>query len=347
MVDNITGKNILLICYPFFGYDEAIRDELYKIGAKTVFLKKAEYFASSPRDEHFYTPWYKIPLNYLRAPKARTKWTENLKQEIEGICFDILLVIENTCFKKSFISYIKQKNPNIKTIWFLWDTFRTQQKWHRDYIPLFDKVYSFDRDDAKKYNLEYYPDFYIEPEGVKQHRYDICFVGSANETVTCHRIELLSKIKKQCDLFGLKSFFYLRYYNNSVSNPIRKVLRNIKGNKYQNMVQLYQNEHFMHKDALPLDQYNVVMRDSDIILDLNYKDRQGMTINAVLALASGKKLITTNYRIKEETFYHPHNILVVDENEPIIPRSFLDAKYIPIDMSCLRLDNWLKHIINF
>lgn len=345
-MDSILGKNILLICYPFFGYDKAIKEELYRLGANLVFLKKAEYFPSSPRDEQFLDPWYKAPLYYIKAPNARTKWTEQLKREIEGMRFNVLLVIENTCFKKSFIKYLREKNPGIKTIWFLWDTFKTQQRWHRDYIPLFDKVYSFDRDDAKKYNLEYYPDFYIEPNGSYANIYDIAFVGSANYTSTAYRIELLSKIKKQCDTYGLKCFFHLKYSQPETFHPIKKILKKYRQNVYAQMVQKHINEGYMHSESLALEKYNAIMRDSRIILDMNHKERQGMTINAVSALVSGKKLITTNKRIKEEKFYHPNNILVIEEENPIIPADFISSPTCQIDMQHLKLNNWLKHIIN-
>ena len=65
-MDYITGKNILLLCYNFFDYDKVLQQELYNLGAKNVYLKNAAYFASSPRDDMFWSPWYKAPLYYLK-----------------------------------------------------------------------------------------------------------------------------------------------------------------------------------------------------------------------------------------------------------------------------------------
>lgn len=345
-MDFITGKNILLICYPFFGYDEAIKEELYRIGAKCVFLKNAEYFPSSPRDYMPHDSWHRLPLYYFKNPNARTNWTEQLKRETESINFDVLLVIENTCFKKSFIKHLKEKNPNIKTIWFLWDTFYSQQKWHRDYIPLFDKVYSFDRDDAATYNLEYFPDFYVESEGKAQQRYDICFIGTAHEGDTPLRVMQLAKIKEQCDQLGLKSFFHLKYDEPQKYHPIKKIFKRYRNSQYSQDVNKYRHLDFMRHDSIRLQTVNEIMRDSSIILDLNYVGRQGLTINAITAIVAGKKLITTNSRIFDEDFYNPNNILIVDEKNPSISKAFINSEYIPIDMQHLRLDNWLKHIIN-
>lgn len=347
MGDNITGKNILLICFPFFGYDKAIRDELYKLGANYVHLKEARYFAGSPIDEEFWHPIYRGIQFYFQDPNARYNWTEELKNEIKDIHFDVLLVIENTSFKKSFMPYVKSKNPNIKTIWFLWDTFNTLQKRHRDYIPLFDKVYTFDRDDAKKYNLEYYPDFYIEISGENQHKYDICFIGSAFGTKTLYRVEMTKLLQLQCDKLGLRSFFYIRYHDYPVArNRIKKIITSILPNEHKRIMQKYKSEPYMHSSPMPLADYNETLQNSDIIVDMSHPNRQGMTINAITAIATGKKLITTNKRIVEEDFYNPNNILIVDEQNPVILAEFINSKIKTVDMTYLRLDNWLKHLIN-
>ena len=346
-MDYIKGKNILLLCYNFFDYDKVLQQALYNLGAKNVYLKNAAYFASSPRDDMFWSPWYKAPLYYLKNPMARTNWTEQFKKEIADLKFDVFLVIENTSFKKSFMAYLRKQNPNIKTIWFLWDTFKVQQKYHKDYIGLFDKVYSFDREDAYKYGLSYYPNFYVKPEGKPIKKYDICFVGSANSKVTSYRIPAIAKIKSQCDNLGMKSFFYIKRENIYRSKSlIKRIYNKLFPGNYQRIIEQYKNEDFLHTNSLPPIKYNSILRDSSIIVDLNYSNRQGMTLNAVTAIASGKKLITTNSKIANELFYHPNNILIIDENNPYIDPDFIKSEIVPINMDELEVGNWLKHIIN-
>ena len=346
MTDLIKGKNILLVCYNLYEYHTAIRDALYNLGANYVHLKVARYFPSSPRDDHFWSPWYRIPQRYFSAPHARTEWTNQFIQEIQGKAFDVLLVIENTAFKKSFIPYLRKVNPGIKTIWVLWDTFKTQQKFHRDYIPLFDKVVSFDRDDAKKYNLEYFPLFYLKPYGENNHTYDICYIGHAVAGGTSNRIDIISKLKKQSDALGLKSFYYVKCNRITVNNPLKKCFRILFPYMHNQYIDEHIDEGYIHNKALPLDKFSEIMRDSDIVIDINHSGRQGLTMNAILGIVSGKKLITTNSRIVEENFYDPNNILIIDEKNPIIPLSFIQSKPNVYDMSFLRLDNWLKHITN-
>ena len=88
------------------------------------------------------------------------------------------------------------------------------------------------------------------------------------------------------------------------------------------------------------------MANTRIVLDLSHRNRQGMTINAIAAIANGKKLITTNKRIKEEPFYDPSAIYIIDEENPFFDMSFVKQPYTPQDFSFLRMDNWLKHVIN-
>ena len=64
------------------------------------------------------------------------------QQEIQDLHFDIFLCIENTCFVKSFMRFLRAKNPQIKTVLFLWDTYKTQQEDRKDYRLLFVKFSS-------------------------------------------------------------------------------------------------------------------------------------------------------------------------------------------------------------
>lgn len=345
-MDCITGKNILLVCDNFYDYDIAIRNELIRLGAHSVYLKNVDFSITSPLNYQNLNGWVSITLRYLLNPWGRTKWTKQFVEEIKDKRFDILLVIENTTFKKWFLSYIKKKNPGIKTIWFLWDKFSTQQLHFQGYIPLFDRVYTFDRDDSKQYNIEYFPDFFIQTDNENSHIYDICFVGTANSSCTFHRIELMAKINRICKTRNLKSFFHLKYYNEEPKSILQKLRRKFFKNRYERKISNYLHEGFLFDTDLPLNKVNYIMQNSDIILDLNHKNRQGMTLNVIMALANGKKLITTNSRIIEEDFYDSETICIIDENNPSIPDSFFTSKSTKKDLSYLRLDYWLKHIIN-
>lgn len=346
MVDNITGKSILLICDNFYNYDIEIKNELLKLGAKDVYLKRAKFYSGSFRDKFNWRASSSYLKNFIY--KERTQWTKNFIEEIKGKHFDIMLCVENLSFKKWFIDYLRKENPHIKIFLFLWDTFKTQQPRYFDYLPKFDYVFSFDRDDCKNYNLMYSPDFYIDyPSCPLNIRYDISFVGTMNDSSTFFRGELLSKINTFCIENKLKTYFYLKYvepiYN---SNRFKDCIKTILNRKYEKEIAKHKFSGFLYKSPIPLDSVNSIFNASKVILDLNHQNRQGMTINCITALAKGKKLITTNKRIKEESFYNPNNILIIDEKDPILNMDFFVTPTIPLNMENLRLDNWLKNILN-
>ena len=97
--------------------------------------------------------------------------------------------------------------------------------------------------------------------------------------------------------------------------------------------------------SLPLEEVEKLQQNAKIIIDLSHANRQGLTINAITALAKGKKLITTNKRIVEESFYSPTNIYILDDKKPSLDAEWLKTPPQPVDMSSLRMDNWLRTVL--
>lgn len=341
MVNNIKGKNVLLLCESFYGYDKAIKDELYKLGANTVFLKNVKYFSGSFREPKS----FRI-LSFIRNPFERRCWTVAFQKEISSLHFDLFICIENACFVKSFMQFLHNKNPRIKTILYLWDTYETQQDGFKDYRFLFDKVYSFDRDDALQYGLDYFPDFYVPLKKQDEYLYDLSFVGTANGSSTIHRFELIDYVSNFCKKNQLNAFLYLKTFKQtSTNNPLKQLKRKLYGKSaLHKLCEKYSNENWLHFESLSLEDCNNNQSQARVLLDLNHKDRQGMTINCITALANGQKLITTNKRIKDEPFYDPNMIYIMDDKKPKLNIEFWNYPYKFIDMSYLRLDNWLLHI---
>lgn len=342
--NQIQGKQILLICQDFYGYDVAIRDTLYTLGAKHVVLYNAIYFRSSFRESQS----LKTLFFYLQDPHSRTRWTEKLISDIDQDEFDILFCVALTPFKKYFIDYLRKKNPRLKAFLFLWDTLQAGQSGFLDYFEKFDFVYSFDRDDCAKYGFEYYPDFYIEPKHSSvECQYDLSFIGTMYpRSETMDRAQLLYQVNRFCDIHHLNPFLYLRYYNaGDRKSSFEKWAFNLVYSRYLKTVDKYKPYGFMQEKKLPLSKVNDIQHASRVLLDINHINRQGMTINCITALATGKKLITTNTRIKDEPYYNQNNIYIINKDNPVLDIHFFDSEAKKIDMTHLRLDNWLTFIL--
>ena len=341
----IKGKRILLFCSRFYDYDVAMRDELLRMGAADVYLCEIKWISSLRQ------PMTAVNfLGWIKNPWRRTQWTNELKSELKDKKFDIFLCIPLPTFKKTFLSWLRKMNPNIKIVLFMWDKWSAIGTHYSDYYKLFDRVISFDRDEAKKYNIEYFPDFYLPLDNsISEYEYDISFIGTFSGKPSLKRPSLLKYIQEFCDDNNLKHFLFLRF-NSPTSGKNSLLSKKIKTWIYKRqglleVVEKYKDCSFLKDKGLTLDEVKRIQNNSRIIIDLSHPNRQGMTINAITALATDKKLITTNKRIQEESFYDPNSILIIDEDDPKIPMSFIVGESSSINLQYLRLDHWLEFVL--
>lgn len=336
----INGKRIFLMCESFFGYDKVLRDTLLDLGAEEVYLHGVEWFQATTRRKITY--WTILAL--LKNPNERKHWTEKLITDIGNRKFDVFLCIPYTPFCKSFMTWLKSNNPNIYTVLFIWDKVDGIMSYYKDYFPLFDKIYSFDRDDCSTYGFTYQADFYISDKTVpySECKYDMNFIGNlSNNEAVFSRPSILSYIERFSEEHHLNTFLYLKYSNHKAR--LNKYF-GIK-NKYERLVETYAEKKFMHIESMPLENVEKLQQNAKVIIDLSHANRQGLTINAITALAKGKKLITTNKRIIDEPFYNPANIYVLDEVNPHLDIDWFKTPPQPVNMSELRIDNWLKTVL--
>lgn len=341
MTDNIKGKTILLLSGDYHGMHNWIRDALLREGAKEVILKLIGRCKGSFRD----TFSMLTPFRYLRNPHDRRNKTRQLIAEIDSYTFDVLLCINRMTYSKSFLDYLRNKNKEVKLFLFLWDTLKYSHPRYQDYFPKFDRVYSFDRDDAEKYGLRYYPDFYID-NGLSdvEPRYDIAYFGNmAWDTV--NRMKILRYVQDFCDEQGLKHYLYLLEYRIKAPFIIKKA-KEFRDRKAFAEMEKCRPYGFLHKEGVPYEQVDKIYQESRVLIDMNHPNRQGLTMNALTALGKGKKLITTNKRIKEEPFYDPDAIYILDDENPKLDIDFFKRPAKRVNVEHLRVDNWVKHILN-
>ncbi|MEM6687370.1 MAG: hypothetical protein AAF617_16440 [Bacteroidota bacterium] len=90
-----------------------------------------------------------------------------------------------------------------------------------------------------------------------------------------------------------------------------------------------------------------LIQKAKIIVEIQRTEQVGLSFRIFEALGHRKKLITTNKDIVNYDFYHPQNILVVDENTIEIPADFVTSEYVEIDdeiLSKYKIENWVKPI---
>lgn len=220
----------------------------------------------------------------------------------------------------------------------MWDSFSNKNSFNT--IDLFDKIISFDSRDAKKYNLNFLPLFYIKDyesirEDITDFKYDLCITATAHSD----RYIIAEKLQKQISNYGLVMFSYF-YLPNKIIYWIRKIF--LKKYGYGNIVNfsfsfLTQNEIIKKIEK------------SKVVLDINHPLQYGLTSRCLEALGANRKLITTNENIKNYDFYNKSNIRVIDRKNPIIEANFFDSKYIKPKNEIYQkysIKNWLINIFD-
>jgi hypothetical protein len=213
----VNGQRILVISPKYFGYPERIVEKLRSYGSLAVWL--------DGRPDNFFVT--KTIMRYF--PFLYKKKVANYYKKTINDIFDKILIINPEYLSLDIVNILKERTGARRLILYMWDSFLNKKK-AVESIKYFDKVLTFDSDDAKRLNLSFRPLFFSSGnQGIKKniHKIDITFIGTRHSD----RAEILEKIKKQCVELKLKYYFYLYlqnkfiFYFHKITN---KHFRNIK-----------------------------------------------------------------------------------------------------------------------
>mgnify|MGYP001791599426 CR=1 FL=1 len=237
----------------------------------------------------------------------------------------------------------------------LWDSF-SMYSCDKE-LKLFNKAYTFDRADSIKYQIEYKPNFYIKYIGKlqKEIEYDLCFIGK----FTPARLSVINKILSQSERAGIRYFIilwpaYKILFHNYLIYLFLKII-----NFHSAWTKDYQlhyeanerllKEKFVVENKMNFEEVQSHFQSSNVILDLPFERQTGFTHRVIEALANGKKVITSNSGIKNERFYNPEQIHILDNHNPLVDCKWIKKKLeFPVDnyFKELELSVWIKSIID-
>ncbi len=307
------------IISPFsFGYIDSLAEkfsaksqfEVYFININDIPFK---YSNLSERAKNFF-----LKLIFKRNLKMEYIENEILSRVNEKSQQDIIMVIRPDKFSREHL--ISLKSNTHKIITYLFDSVSSIPK-QIENIDLFDEVYSYEVEDVSKYNFKFITNFIpIDYEEVA------AGCGLFNISSYDERYPLILEVAK-----------YLMDY----SYPYKIVVRKEKPftSKFVEIVKDYWN----------LEKVCDYILESEILLDIQKKGQHGLSFRVFEALGCGKKLITTNKSILQYDFYKPENILVIDNLNPIIPRSFLEQRTVEVPefiKSKYRRENWINTVFS-
>jgi len=188
-------------------------------------------------------------------------------------------------------------------------------------ISFFDKIYSYDKEDVAKFGFEFLTNYIYDESDTSDCEYQFFNISTYDL-----RLDALKKLAVYIKSQGWT--YKILVYNRSYIPA--------------NDVEIITEPIFIYEAS-------ELIKNSKILLDIQRSDQIGLSFRCMEALGHRKKLITTNKDIVNYDFYNPQNILVLDENNSVIPQEFVDSPYVEIAEPVLagyRLENWVRPIFN-
>lgn len=342
-------KKILLLAPRFYGYYQVIKNELETMGAEVTYAETF-IFLEDFRNNKNLIDW---GFRFIRNPRYRKKHTYEILKITESKKFDIVITVSVFSPSRRLLEKLKKRNPNLKSYIYFWDAFST---WNFRYqMKYFDYKYSFDLNDCRRYEkegLQHLPLFWSENQISRENdfTYDIVHIGTLHPKYR-DRISVCSQLYDWAQDKHLCSFIYLvsdiaqgsiwRY-------PLKQTLKYLFNSEFRHFVneirELRNHEKIIRAQPLPQNEVHDIEKRARCIVDVNI-DRAGVAMRIIGALANGQKIITNNKYIIDEQFYNPDNICIIDKSDIKINTDWLFAQSSPTDMSALRIDNWIKHLL--
>ncbi len=260
---------------------------IYKIDSKNIFFKI----------------YFKFSLSLLSFYYA--DWKKKIKSYDKVIIFD-------TMYNKSLISYIKKRNPSCVIYLYFWNKIVDYHK--KMFLNKnIDYYYTFNIEDSISYRISFNPQFYSLQVPLKEtcQKYDIIFLGFAK-----NREDYILDLQSNFQKYSLVCNF--------------NIIKNLQ-------------------DFISYEDYLEQVYASNCILDIGCDSKAGLTLRSLEALFLKKKLITNYKNIVKYDFYNKNNIFIIGVDNLADIVKFLKDPLIEIDKDIIiKYDfySWLERFNN-
>lgn len=279
----------LLLSPRFFGYEEDIADALRARGLEVVFADERPSNGSLMR--------VLVRLRPEVVALRTQRYYRGLLRRVAHMRFSSVVVIKGEVVPEWFLDELRDRNPAARFIFYTYDSVLNSPQFLR-IAGSFDRLLTFDRDDAKAIPsltylpLFYAPEFELQDETL-QPLWDFVFVG----TLHSDRFRFAMEISTFYDKPFL--FFYC---------PARWYFFVTKYITRENRTVPWRSVSFK-----PLERSQVaeIFKRSSAVLDVQRDGQVGLTMRTFEVLASGARLLTTNQAVELEPIFDPQFIRVL------------------------------------
>lgn len=343
---------ILLLTATYLGLEKAIVDELRNQG-HSVFVLEDKALPTDcytkVKSLHLKALNYTLEKYNLFFRVYELYWKKIIQKYRElSEPFDLFFCIQGQSFHPYLLKHLRKINPIIKTSLYIWDT-NEYYDFSRNF-NYFEKKYSFDFNDCRKFSeLLFLPFYWVKKFEPRKNEYELSIIGTDHDG----RFEILYKLYPQIKQ-NLESYFIRivippepLYYWPQFKKRIHAIC-----NKYNKAVAVWQFkrlQEFTTIETFSYDETEKIIASSNCILDTDRDSQFGTTPRMIWALASGKKIVTTNNNVKQFPFYNEKQIRIINRWEPEIDWDFVKkVESFPVSeyIEKLRIDRWILNFIN-
>lgn len=242
-----------------------------------------------------------------------------------------LIVINEMKYSDKLTKWIRQYT-NSPVVYQLWNTISKIPKSNYVFFNIYllskkynVKIYSSDKNDCKKYGLNYKKQFipwFVSK--IKNDEYDMLFIGRDKG-----RLETLIDLKNEVNRLGIKCLFLI--YDDA---GIWKIYSDY-------FVDMNMLSGFMSYEKVVS-----FIKKSRIIVDLVQPGQNGLTWRPIEAMIYDKKLVTNFISIKTENFYNKQNVFIINHDDIESFREFVSSDVLPVDDEIKReytFTGWLEN----
>lgn len=316
------GKTVLFVGPVFYGYTREIVAGLERLGARVRFVNEQPTAGVDP----FYSLFKKLPHRALAA--YCNAFLHHRLNALRHEAMDLVFVLRGETITPDILAELRRRYPRARFVYYNWDSVAVKPNALR-IQPFFDAAFSFDRADCERYpQFTYQPTFFLplfQPQPGPPPPVDLLFVGNSHSD----RLWVLNQVADQLRREGLTfdaRILVPRWKPRlgGETDPLRP---------------------FYIRKTVSLETVKTLMLRSRAVLDIHHRGQSGLTQRTFEALNMGLKLITTNERIRQEPFYDPRQIQLLDRTNPRVDPAFLRAPSLPLDLSAYSLEAWLTAVL--
>ncbi len=338
-------KRILLLTPSFMNIYKDVMSSLEEKGWKVSWIKDNQV-SNNPylKDSHF---WNRKPVK-LYNREVEALWKRILAEPNYNYKYDAFLAIDGSMVHHYLFETLKQRNPKVKKILYLYDNIDGHIQVD-SFFNYYDNIFSFDAKDCKKYKLEFLPIYWLPSSVQDEIKYDIFGLASLKYE-SQDRIIVFETTKRIAKENNLSEYIKLLYpiNQNRLLYALKYIGLKLLGKKCFTIKELKNNDLFTNHPISP-DDFRIIIQQSNVILDTQIADQDGLTARFMWALGLEKKIITTNESARLYDFYDDKQVFILKDNY----NELLDFIKSPFEMletkrniiANYRIDKWIDTLL--